>query len=84
MCIRDRCSCVVSGKKPADWVCYALEEPVRIEYTLPYFPDSRPRIMDPARVSHKAVRTYKVIDELFDSSSALLLSSIRGEEDRTP
>ena len=77
------CSCIVSGKTPADWVCYALQEPVRIDYTLPYFPDSRPRVMDPARVSYKAIRVHKVRDELFDPSSALLLPRIRGEESRT-
>lgn len=48
--------CNSSGEEPADCVCCLLLEPVRREYTLRYFPDRRPSVMDEARVSFKAVR----------------------------
>jgi hypothetical protein len=70
--------CVYSGETPADWVCYVLKQPVRIEYSLVYHPDSRPAVMDDARVSFKAIReSNEVFDELFDAESAKLLKEIR-------
>lgn len=70
--------CIYSGKTPADWVCYILSEPVRIEYSLAYYPDSRPAVMDEARVSFQAIReSNEVHDELFDSESAKRLQEIR-------
>ncbi len=70
--------CVYSGDAPADWVCYVLEEPVKIDYSLRYFPDGRPSIMDEARVSFKAIReSNKVRDEWFDSESSQSLKDVR-------
>jgi hypothetical protein len=48
--------CGYSGEEPADCVCYLLREPVRREYSLRYLPDTRPSVMDEARVSFGAVR----------------------------
>ena len=52
-----------TGVGPADTVCYCLEIPIRIESSLPYQPDTRPRVMDEARVSFKAVRETNEVDE---------------------
>lgn len=75
--------CVYSKKKPAQWVCYVLKKPVRIQYSLAYLPDNRPLIMDGARVSFTAIRTSdKVFDEYFDAASRHLVDDIRsGKED---
>jgi hypothetical protein len=77
----------VWGKEvPADWVCYVLKQPVRIEYSLVYHPDNRPSVMDDARVSFKAIRQEPdVFDEYFDPSSRQLLEGIRKlSSDATP
>lgn len=47
---------IETGRAPADTVCHILNVPVRIETSLPYQPDSRPPIMDEARVSFTAIR----------------------------
>lgn len=71
--------CVVTGEKHADTVCYILRKPVMREKTLEYFPDDRPRVMDPARVSYKAiVESTEVRDELFSDEGRKLLKKIRG------
>lgn len=71
--------CVYSQRKPAQWVCYVLKKPVRIEYSLAYLPDNRPLVMDGARVSFTAIRTNdNVFDEYFDAASRYLLDDIRG------
>jgi CheY-like chemotaxis protein len=71
-------TCIYSGEKPADCVCYVLHQPVRRKYTLEYFPDERPAVMDVALVSYKAIREdNRVQDELFSSSGLRLLPGIR-------
>lgn len=70
--------CIYSGETPADWVCYILNEPVKMAYSLVYHPDTRAPVMDDARVSFKAIReSNEVHDELFDAESARLLEEIR-------
>lgn len=70
--------CVYSGETPAEWVCYILNKPVKIKYSLDYRVDSRPKVMDSARVSFKAIRTSnEVNDELFDPLGQQMLSEIR-------
>jgi len=70
--------CIFNGESPADWVCYILNKPVMIKYSLFYKPDSRPSVMDEARVSYKAIRTSnEVNDSLFDPISKELLPDIR-------
>ena len=70
--------CVYSKKKPAPRVCYVLKKPVRIEYSLVYQPDSRPTVMDDARVSFTAIRTSdQVFDEYFPPSSRHLVDEVR-------
>jgi hypothetical protein len=74
----ERSVCVFSGESPAEWVCYILKKPMMIKYSLSYKPDSRPSVMDEARVSFEAIRTSnEVNDELFDSLGKELLPEIR-------
>ena len=49
--------------EPADTVCHLLDVPVRLETSLPYRSDERPRVMDEARVSFKAIRERNDVDE---------------------
>ena len=63
---------------PADTVCYVLGIPTRIESSLPYSPDSRPPVMDQARVSFKAIRESNDVNEIYlDQTSRFLLEDIR-------
>lgn len=74
----ERSKCIYSGESPADWGCYILKKPVMIKYSLFYKPDSRPPVMDEARVSYKAIRTSnEVNDTLFDPIGRELLPEIR-------
>ena len=74
----ERSKCVFCGKTPAEWVCYILNEPVMIECSLHYNPDSRPSIMDEARVSYKAIRTSNdVNDDKFNPIESDMLQEIR-------
>ena len=73
-----RSKCVFCGKSAAEWVCYILKEPVMIECSLRYNPDSRPSIMNEARVSYKAIRTSnEVKDDKFDPIEYDMLQEIR-------
>lgn len=75
----ERSKCVFSGESPAEWVCYILKKPAMIKYSLSYRPDSRPTVMDEARVSFEAIRTRNdVNDDLFDPIGQELLTEIRG------
>ena len=74
----DRAKCVFSEESPADWVCYILEEPVMIKYSLSYDADNRPAVMDEARVSFEAIRTSNDFDEkLVDPLGRDLITDIR-------
>lgn len=55
--------CVVDGTAPADWVCYILKQPVKLQNSLPYHPDNRPPVMDQARVSFKAITEEQDFDD---------------------
>ena len=72
-----RSKCVFCEKSPAEWVCYILKEPVMIECSLRYNADSRPSIMDEARVSYTAIRnTNEVNDDKFDPIEYDMLQEI--------
>ncbi len=74
----ERSVCVFGGESPAEWVCYILKKPMMIKYSLSYKPDSRPSVMDEARVSFEAIRTSnEVNDELFNPLGKELLPEIR-------
>lgn len=74
----EKSKCIYSGESPADRVCYILRKPMMIKYSLSYKPDSRPSIMEDARVSFKAIRTSnEVNDNLFDPQGREMLSKIR-------
>ena len=63
--------CYDSGESPADCVCYVLEKPVMIKYSLKYNADERPRIMDDARVSFKAIQTTSKVNPRFLDSDSI-------------
>lgn len=69
-----------TGEGPADTICYLLDIPIRIENSLPYNPDSRPRVMDEARISVRAVQERNDVDENhLDAFHRDLMSKIRSE-----
>ena len=74
----EKSKCIFSGESYPEWVCYILKKPVMIKYSLSYRPDSRPEVMDEARVSFEAIITSNdVEDELFCPSGKELLEKIR-------
>lgn len=74
----ERSKCVFSGESPAECVCYILKKPVMIKYSLSYNPDSRPSVMDEARVSFEAIRiSNEVNDDLFEPLGREMLPDIR-------
>ena len=76
--------CNSSGTEYADTVCYVLREPVKTAYSLAYYPDNRPSIMDVARVSYKAVKTSnRVKRRLIGRSDWDLFDAIRKGESET-
>lgn len=69
---------IETGTSPADTVCHLLKIPVRIETSLPYHPDSRPAVMERARVSFKAIRESNDVEEMhIDSGSRNRIEEIR-------
>ena len=69
---------VESGLSPADTVCQLLGVPIRFETSLPYQPDSRPPVMDRARISFKAIRESNDVEEIYiDAASRACLQDIR-------
>jgi hypothetical protein len=52
----ERSKCTFSNESPAEWVCCILKEPMMVKYSLSYKADFRPKVMDEARVSFKAIR----------------------------
>jgi hypothetical protein len=66
-------TCVHSQKQPAECVCYVLSKPVKREFSLPYWPDNRPVVMDEARVSFKAIRESNEFKEEYVAPDASAL-----------
>lgn len=74
----ERSKCVFCEGSPAEWVCYILKKPMMIKYSLFYKPDSRPPVMDEARVSFEAIIiSNDVNDNLFDPTGQEMLTKIR-------
>ncbi|MCY4061898.1 MAG: hypothetical protein OXG53_06000 [Chloroflexi bacterium] len=74
--------CVFDNEPVADQVCYILKKPVKRDNSIVYYPDSRPPVMDPARVSIKAIQESDDFDEdLVEASSFSVVKRIwdRGE-----
>lgn len=65
--------CVWDQTSPADRVCYVLRNPVKLENSIPYYPDNRPAIMDEARVSFTAIRTSPDFDRTLVDENSLEL-----------
>lgn len=69
--------CVWDGSEGADAVCAVLRAPVKVAHSLRYYPDARPSVMDPARVSFRAIRTSDDFDDgLLDSGGLRELKRI--------
>lgn len=66
--------CVWSRTSPADTVCYILQKPVMRRHSVPYRPDSRPAIMEQARVSFRAIRESDDYDPRLVAPDAHLLA----------
>ncbi|MCP4373247.1 MAG: hypothetical protein GY797_34850 [Deltaproteobacteria bacterium] len=62
--------CIYDQTPVAEWVCYIYNAPVKLQNSIPYYPDSRPDVMDQARVSFKAIDKSEEFDEnLVDADS---------------
>lgn len=72
---------IVGGEVPADTVCYIYHQPVMYKYTLAYRPDNRPPVMDPARVSYKAIQQSNEVQiALVEGAGDELVNRIRAME----
>lgn len=72
---------IVRNETPADAVCYVYHEPVMFEYTVAYRPDNRPPVMEPARVSFKAIQQSNEVQLAFlDGVDDVFLNQIREME----
>ncbi len=59
--------CNYKNDSPADTVCCLLNTPVMLKYSLRYFLDPRPDVMDEPRISFKAIQTRNDVNfDLFD------------------
>ena len=65
----ERSRCLVDGKPGADQVCYIVRQPVKRENSIIYYPDSRPPIMDAARVSLTGIKREAFDEDLVEASS---------------
>jgi hypothetical protein len=62
--------CIYDHTSGANWVCHILKKPVKVQNSVPYYPDSRPEVMDQARVSFKAILETNEFDpNLVDADS---------------
>lgn len=69
--------CVWDNSEGADAVCAVLRAPVKVAHSLRYYPDARPSVMDPARVSFRAIRMSNEFDDgLLDSGGLRELGRI--------
>ncbi|HXO27647.1 MAG TPA: response regulator [Thermoanaerobaculia bacterium] len=73
--------CIWSHETPADSVCFILKKPVMRRHSLLYRPDTRPAIMDPARVSFRAIRESDDYEErLLAPDSRALAREVQREQ----
>ena len=71
--------CLVDSEPIADQICYVYEKPVKRQNSILYYPDSRPPIMDVARVSKNAIKDSDRFDEdLVDASSYDVVEELWG------
>lgn len=75
-------TCIWDCKPVADWVCFVLRTPVKLEHTLRYYPDNRPDVMDDARISFRAIwSTNNYEQNLLDATGLELLEKIENLQD---
>lgn len=73
-------TCVWDHTPIADWVCHVLRQPVKMKNSLRYHPDTRPDVMDDARVSFRAIRESEEFNEAYlDPGGLRLLDEILEE-----
>ena len=65
----ERARCVEDREPVADQICYILRQPVKRENSIIYYPDSRPPIMDAARVSITGIKKDEFDEALVEASS---------------
>lgn len=69
--------CIFSGRDHADCICWFYGAPVLRQYSLPYFPDARPAVMDAARLSFAAIEKENFDERRFREDARRLLPRIR-------
>lgn len=73
--------CTVDGTPVADQICYIRREPVKRQNSILYYPDTRPPVMDAARVSTRAIRESNEFNEdLVDADSFDIVKELWGNE----
>jgi len=72
--------CIFSDEEHANTVCYILNKPVKMKYTLGYLPDDRPESLEQARISFTAAISDNVKEEYIPKADAELLPMIRRGE----
>lgn len=80
----DPALCIWDGKPVADWVCCFLNEPVKIQHSLRYYPDypdQRPAVMDEARISYRAIYENEFDEDLVDPDERELIRVIQEKTD---
>jgi len=68
--------CLVDKTPGADQICYIFQRPVKRENSIIYYPDSRPSIMDAARVSTCAIKKDDFDETLVEASSIDVVEQI--------
>jgi hypothetical protein len=75
--------CVYSNEPYAERVCYILNSPVKTKYSFTYNIDDRPDVMDPARVSWKAIQTTDEVNEdLLNPLAKEMLLAIKAKKEK--
>ena len=75
--------CVYSSEPNAERVCYVLKMPVKTKYSFTYNIDDRPDVMDPARVSWKAIQTTdEVIEDYLNPLAKEMLTTIKAKKEK--
>jgi hypothetical protein len=75
--------CVYSNEINADRVCYILDKPVKTKYSFTYNIDDRPDVMDPARVSWKAIQiTDEVNEDFLNPLAKEMLPAIKAKKEK--
>lgn len=72
--------CSSGGESPPERVCYVLHTPVSINRSLRFLPDSRPAVMDGARISFKAIREENIDESAVHEDDRSLIAGVKDRE----